>query len=61
MSGRQMVAATGSTVMLLATVMATALIWVIATDPLFVAALASTGDVITVLSGIAGRVIASLW
>jgi hypothetical protein len=56
-----MVAATGSTVMLLATVMATALIWVIATDPLFVAALASTGDVITVLSGIAGRVIASLW
>ncbi len=52
---------TGSTVMLLAAVMAAGLIWVIATEPLFVAALAATGDALDVLSGIGARVIASLW
>ena len=61
MSGRQLVTATGSTVMLMATVMASALIWTIATDPQFVAALASTGDVLAVLSGIGGRVLAAIW
>jgi hypothetical protein len=61
MSGRQLVTATGSTVMVMAALMASSLIWAIATDPQFVAALASTGDVIAVLSGIAGRVFAALW
>lgn len=61
MSGRQMVTATGSTVMLLAAVMAAGLIWVTLTDPLFVAALAATGDVVAVVTGIGSRVIASLW
>jgi hypothetical protein len=61
MSGRQLVTATGSTVMVMAALMASALIWAIATDPQFVAALAATGDVIAVLSGIAGRVFAALW
>jgi hypothetical protein len=61
MSGRQLVAVAGSTVMLLAAVMATTLIWVMAHDPLSVAALAGAGDAISVLATIGGRVIAALW
>ena len=61
MSARQLAAATGSTVMLTAAVTAGGLIWVTVTDPGFVAALAATGDVIAVLSGIGGRVLAALW
>jgi hypothetical protein len=61
MSRAQVAVMTGSTVMLLAALTAAALIWVTATDPLFVAALAATGDALDVLSGIGARVVASLW
>ena len=52
---------TGSTVMVLAALAAAGLIWVIATEPLFVAALAATGDALDVLIGIGARAIAAIW
>jgi hypothetical protein len=61
MSRGQVVVMTGSTVMALAAMFAAALIWITATDPLFVAALAATGDVMAMLSGIGIRVIESIW
>lgn len=61
MSRGQMVTATAWTVMLLAGTVAAALIWITTTDPLFVAALAATGDVLAMVGGLGGRVLESLW
>ena len=61
MSGGQLAVATGWTVMLLAAFVAAALIWITATDPLFVAALAGTGDVTGMLSEVGSRVVEALW
>ena len=61
MSGQQLlVTVTGSTV-LLAALVAAALIWLVVTDPVHVAALAATGDVLALLRTIAGRLLAWLW
>lgn len=61
MSGQQLATVTASTVMLLAALTAASLIWFTATDPIGLAALAATGDVIVILGEVGQRLLSLLW
>jgi hypothetical protein len=61
MSRQQLLTVTGSTVMLAATVTASALILILATDPMSVAALTTAGDAMSLLRAIAGRILDLFW
>jgi hypothetical protein len=61
MSRQQLLTVTGSTVMLAAAVTASALVLIVATDPMSVAALTTAGDAMSLLRAIAGRILALFW